>query len=408
MTKIVHIQKSVLSTGRAPLRLHNAFLEENFDSSILTMEFDVNHTERISDTGRNSRVIARIDQFLQSFITRKINRQYGLYSYPIFGTDISKNDLVKKADIIYLHWVQGGFLNIGDYRRLAKLGKPIIVFMHDMWSITGGCHHSFSCEKYTTNCFKCQMFPKKQLVDWPKIEFLKKRRMFSSCDNLYFISPSKWLHSCSKQSALTKDKTLFHIPNIIDNKLYKPVGKRFARQILNLEENEIILSFGAFLISSAYKGWAELLKALNILVKEYSRNEITLLIFGDGYNKAIADAAPFRTRFMGFLKDELSTVLVYNATDVFVTPSLADNFPTTVLECQACGTPVVGFDVGGIPDMIKHKDNGYLAKYKDADDLANGIKFCLETKIKGRLLPEFEKNTLLKKHGDMMQAVLNN
>jgi glycosyltransferase involved in cell wall biosynthesis len=132
------------------------------------------------------------------------------------------------------------------------------------------------------------------------------------------------------------------------------------------------------------------------------------LIFGDGYNKAIADAAPFRTRFMGFLKDELSTVLVYNATDVFVTPSLADNFPTTVLECQACGTPVVGFDVGGIPDMIKHKDNGYLAKYKDADDLANGIKFCLETKIKGRLLPEFEKNILLKKHGDMMQSVLNN
>ncbi len=102
------------------------------------------------------------------------------------------------------------------------------------------------------------------------------------------------------------------------------------------------------------------------------------MIFGGGYNKEIADTVPFKTRFMGFLKDEYSTVLVYNAIDVFVTPSLADNFPTTVLECQACGTPVVGFEVGGIPEIIKHKENGYLAKYKDADDLANGIRFCLE------------------------------
>jgi len=90
-----------------------------------------------------------------------------------------------------------------------------------------------------------------------------------------------------------------------------------------------------------------------------------------------------------------------------LTPSLADNFPTTILESQACGTPVVGFNVGGIPDMIKHKENGYLAIYKDAQDLAEGIMFCLDNKIKGSLLPELEKSVLIKKHIDLMKTVIN-
>ena len=406
MVRIVHIQNSILATGRAPLRLHKALTEVDIDSSMLTMNFDINLTDRIIEAGRNPRIKAKLDFFLQSFITRKINRNFGSFSFPILGTDISDYELIRNSDIIYLHWVQGGFLNFSDYRHLARLGKPVIIFMHDMWSITGGCHHSFLCEKYMTKCFECPMFQKKGLIDWVAMEFNRKMKLYSGFNNFYFVSPSKWLFNCAKQSSLTKDKSIFHIPNIIDSNLFKPVGKKFARQILNLNEDEIVVAFGAILITSAYKGWTELLNALNILSKDKYVRKITVLIFGGGYNKEIEDAVPFKTRFMGFLKDEYSTVLVYNAIDVFVTPSLADNLPTTVLECQACGTPVVGFEVGGIPEIIKHKENGYLAKYKDAEDIANGIRFCLSSKIRGRLLPEFEKSVLLKKHIDLMNSVL--
>lgn len=406
MLKIVHIQKEIFSTGRAPLRLHNAFLERGIDSRVLSMEFDINLPDRITLVGRNSKIKSRLDLSLQSYIRRNINWQFGLYSYPVLGTDVTKYEMVREADVIYLHWVQGGFINLDGYKKIAKLDKPVIVFMHDMWTITGGCHHSFDCEKYHSGCYDCQMFTRKGFVDWAALEFRKKLKLYGSFENFSFVSPSKWLYECTTKSLLTKGKPVFHIPNIIDIRTFKKIEKKFARDLLNIDENDTIIAFGAFSVKSVYKGWPEMLKALNILSKSYMKGQISVLVFGSGYDKDLAEAIPFKTKFMGFLKDEFSTVLVYNAADVFVTPSLADNFPTTVLESQACGTPVVGFNIGGIPDMIQHLSNGYLARYRDPDDLAKGIEYCLENNIRGSLLPEFEKNLLLDKHMALINSVL--
>jgi len=135
--------------------------------------------------------------------------------------------------------------------------------------------------------------------------------------------------------------------------------------------------------------------------------KILVVVFGSGYKQEIADQIPFQTVFSGYLRDEYSPMLIYNAADVFVAPSLADNLPTTVLESLSCGTPVVGFNIGGIPDMIRHKENGYLAKYKDATDIADGIKFCIKNKIKGYTLPEFEYTHILDLHKKLL-AQLNN
>jgi glycosyltransferase involved in cell wall biosynthesis len=110
---------------------------------------------------------------------------------------------------------------------------------------------------------------------------------------------------------------------------------------------------------------------------------------------------------MGYLGDEYSTMIVYNAADVFIVPSLADNQPTTVQESLCCGTPVVGFDVGGIPDMINHKENGYLAKYKDAEDVCNGVKYCLQYSLKGYMLPDFAPEVTIKKHLELISSIKN-
>ena len=405
MIKVVHIQKDVLSAGRAALRLHNAMVASNIDSNILSLYSDINDTERMTATGKSSRIIARIDLNLEKLITRNLHQQYGMYSFPVLGTKIAGKELIRRADVIYVHWVQRGFLNFPAFRQLAKLGKPVIVVMHDMWPITGGCHHSFTCEKYKTKCFDCQMFPNNTIIDWPTWEFNKKKKLYSGFDNFYFVSPSKWLYDCAKQSFLTFDKPVFHIPNIIDTKVFKPIGRNIARKILNIEERETVVAFGAFSLSSAYKGWSELIKALRLLSENGLYKDLTVLIFGGGYNRIIEESVPFRTRFMGFLKDEYSTALLYNAIDILVTPSVADNLPTAVLESQACGTPVVAFDVGGLPDIIVHKKNGYLARYRDSEDLANGIQFCLENKIKGHLLPEFNDDKIIAKHLDLINRV---
>lgn len=393
------------ASGSAGLKLQNAFWDAGIDSSILSLFSGTNGNEKIKYLRKRAKIIAKIDGKIQSFLTRKKINEFGSFSYPILGTNISNIKQIKNADIIYLHWILGGFLNMKNIEQLAKLGKPIIFFMHDMWTITGGCHHSFTCEKYISGCNNCQMFPGQIKKDFSYKEFNKKIKLFSKYDNLYFVSPSKWLYNCAKRSFLTKNKPVFYIPNIIENKIFKPFDKNIAKQILNIEPTETVLAFGAVSINNPYKGWNYLQTALEKLKNDTILKKITVLIFGKGYDRTIADAIPFKTKFMGFLKDNLSTVLVYNAADIFIAPSVADNLPSTILEALSCGTPVVAFDTGGIPDLIKHKENGYLAKYKDAEDLANGINYCIANKFKGYVLPQFETTQTIKKHLELFDYI---
>lgn len=406
MTKVVHIQYSMESAGRAALRLQKAFAESNVQSAIVSLQHSVQGTGSVRYLGTAARLISRIEDRIQSYLTRRSNKQLGSFSYPVLGNNIARLDEVKNADIIYIHWALKGLLNFRSIEQIARLNKPVIIFLHDMWNITGGCHHSFSCEKYKTEgCNSCPMFPAGNKNDLSAKEFRRKLKIYSKYNNLHFVSPSRWLYNCAKESLLTKNKPVHYIPNMLDNGLFKPTDKNVAKQILNIERTETVIAFGAISVNSPYKGWTYLQKALELLKQDDTVKNVSVLIFGSAYNKEIADAIPFKTRFMGYLQDEYSTCLVYNAADVFIAPSLAEAFGYVVMEALSCGTPVVGFNVGGIPDMISHKENGYLAKYKDAADVTEGIKFCIQNGLKGYLLPEIEPKLTVKKHLELFEHI---
>jgi len=403
MIKIAQIQTFSESTGRAVLRLHRVFLENGIDSSMITLRAAINDDKKIKQKGKLSSIIARLDRLIQDWLSKNNVKEYGMFSYPILGSDLSDMNDVKNADVIYIHWALRGFLNLSGFEKLAKLGKPVIFFMHDMWNITGGCHHSFTCEKYKSHCYECPILPNHKVKDLSFKEFEKKLSFYSKYDNIYFISPSKWLFQCAKESALTRNKPLFHIPNILEDTFFKPFDKTIAKRNLNLDPYHPVIAFGATSIDSPYKGWDYLIKALKILALESDFKKLSVIVFGSGYKKEVADEIPFPTLFTGYLRDEYSPMLMYNAADVFIAPSLADNLPTTVLESLRCGTPVVGFNVGGIPDMISHKHNGYLARYKDAIDIAEGVKFCIKNRIKGYTLPEFNIDHILGLHKNVFR-----
>lgn len=405
--KIVQVQYSSKSGGGAALKLHNAFLDAGIDSHILTLHDDINDTDRVIYCGRKAKIMARIEDMISDFVTRKSKKEFGLFSYPFLGTDISQHRVIKEADIIYIHWVQKGFLNISGYRKIAETGKPVIIFMHDMWSITGGCHHSFTCEKYKAKCYDCQFFPGHKKNDLSAKGFRKKMKLYSGFSNLYFVSPSKWLKECAESSSLTRNREIFLIPNLLDRKIFRPVDKKVARVLLNIDNGNSVIAFGALAIDSPYKGWEYLKNALDKLSGTYRETTISVLIFGKCNVEVIRKNIPFDTVFTGYLKDEYSAALVYNAADVFVTPSLADNLPTTVLESLSCGTPVVGFRTGGIPDMIEHKINGYLAEYRNSDDLAEGIKYCLSNNIRGKISAEFENENIISRHMNLVNRLVN-
>ncbi len=397
MLNVVHIQYSTQSAGGAALRIQSALIKAGVNSQILSLQKDLPLVDKVIYLSKKQRFVAKINTRIQNFLSKKIPAKFGLFSFSGLSNNISNHGIIQQADIIYIHWVQNGFLSIKNLEQLAQLNKPIIFFMHDMWGISGGCHYSFKCENFTTGCKSCQMFPSGG--NMPEKLYQKKSNFYNHFNNLYFVTPSNWLYNCAKKSLLTAQKPVHYIPNLLDNTIFKPYNKTVARQILNLASDETVIAFGAVSITSPYKGWIYLQQALMLLKKQFaSTQKITVLIFGSGYNKQIAELIPFNTKFMGYLSDEYATAIVYNATDVFIAPSVAESFGYVIFESLNCGTPVVSFNVGGITDMVMHKQNGYLAKLGDAEDIAAGVQYCISHNIKGFVPEALNYETTLQKH----------
>ncbi|MFC4873123.1 glycosyltransferase [Negadavirga shengliensis] len=403
--KVVHLQFGSSPSGNYTIRLHDALLEHGFDSFVLSLNSDVKGNPRIQNLGKKGLLIRKINQRLQDYVTRKKSKIHGAFTLSFMGSDVSSHPLVKEADYIYIHWVLGGFLSVKSLDKLANLGKPLIMVMHDMWSLTGGCSYSFDCEKFLTHCGKCPLLISRKENDVSYKQFEEKKKFYRKHDNIYLVSPSSWLFNLAKSAPLTQNKPVFQIPNPIDDTLFKPFDKHVAKKILNMENYDHIICFGANFINSPYKGWGYLKEALHNLRDKLSEKKIGVLVFGNASRQDLANEIPFDSKFMGFIRDDYTTNLIYNAADVFVAPSLADNLPTTIIESMCCGTPVVGFKTGGIPDIIEHGRNGYLADYKDAADFSKGIEYCLTNGLKGRLLPQFDKAIILEKHNDLFSFI---
>ncbi len=306
------------------------------------------------------------------FLCNHLNRK-NLFAVSIAntGTDLSGHPLVKGADIIHLHWINQGFLSLRDIEELVKLNKPIVWTMHDMWPCTGICHHARDCEKFQTKCRAC-FFLKSEDKDLSTSVFNKKLSLYKNA-NITFVGCSRWLSDRARKSSLLQGKTVLSIPNPINMEVYHPMDQNVPRGLLGLPSGKKLLLFGALNVTDKRKGIDFLIEALRKLEKQ----DVELVVFGQ-VKDDIRGLFPVPIHSMGYLSDESKIVALYNAVDMFITSSLEENLPNTIMESMACGTPCVGFATGGIPEMIDHRVNGYVANYKDADDLASGIRWVLE------------------------------
>ena len=406
--RIVHLQYGSSPSGNYTIRLHEAFLKLGFDSYVLSLNSNVIDDPRIVSLGIVSKNVRKVNQRLQEYVTRNKPTDSGAFSLSFLGSNISKHELILKADVIYVHWILGGFLSVANLKQLAALGKPMVMIMHDMWSITGGCSYSFDCDKFLSHCNNCPMFPVEKEHDISFRQYKEKKAFYSNFNNLFFISPSHWLADLARRAEITKNKPIVRIPNPIDTTLFKPFDKKIAKKILGLEDYDYVICFGANKVHSPYKGWSYLKDAVHKLKDKISNKSIGVLIFGSVATQGIRDSIPFPVKFMGYVRGDYTTNLIYNASDVFLAPSLADNLPTTIIESLCCGTPVVGFRTGGIPEMIDHLKNGYVANYKDADDFSDGIVHCLNHQVVGSLLPEFHSDVIMNQHLELLSFAQKN
>jgi glycosyltransferase involved in cell wall biosynthesis len=258
-------------------------------------------------------------------------------------------------------------------RDVAKIKKPIVWTFHDSWAFCGAEHHQNGMDdnNYTTE-YLPNPYAGKNVNRW----VLKRKKRHWKKLKLQIATPSKWLAASAQQSALFKNTKITAIPNCLNVNLFKPIEKSIVRNILNLDEKKTYIMFGVCGFSDKVKGGDLLRDILHVYAEKYDTENTELLLFGASFSSDFSDLR-LPVRFLGRFSDQSAMSLVYNVADVMLVPSRMDNLPQTATEPAACGVPVVCFNVGGLVDIVAHKQTGYIAKRFDIEDFACGINWVL-------------------------------
>lgn len=293
------------------------------------------------------------------------------------GTDVTAYDCFHDADVIHLHWVNQGFLSMKDLTKIFRSGKPVVWTLHDMWPLTGICHYARECDRWLSSCGRCPLLARPGDNDLSHRTFLKKRQLFG-LGRAHVVACSDWLADLARRAPALQGTPVSSIPNPIDTDFFSPSSRETARRRLGLPVEKRLLLFSAFQAADPLKGVDYLVEAVARLVaaRPDLRQRLGIIIAGHG-------SEAFRDRFavpawpQGYVEGREAMRLLFRAADVLAMPSMADNLPNTIVEAMSCGVPCVGFRIGGLPQLITHGADGYLARYRDADDLAEGIRTTL-------------------------------
>lgn len=417
--KVIHINTydGNGGAGRACLRLHQALLAEGLQSEVwVSYKFGANPRIQTFSSSFLSRGFSAFGILLERYYSSYISKPLKIpFSASVWGKDITRNKAVLEADIIHIHWVNHAFLRPEDLAGLSKLGKPVVWTFHDSNAFTGGCHVRYSCDHFEKECGNCPILKNENPKDQSHKIWKRKQEAYQQLD-FSIVAPSRWMHDSIRRSSLLKDARVEVIPNTLETDIFRSWDKQAARKELGLPEGKFIMLSG-FMPSrkDLHKGTPYLLEALQILIDKglVDKQNVELIIFG---NKDTANVPDFAvsTTFLGTISNDAKLSLCYSAADVFLTPSLEDNLPNTVMESLSCGTPVVAFTTGGIPDMVRHLENGYLATYKSSDDFANGISWVYRQQDRSQLnnaarqavMTHFSEKVIANKHISLYNEVL--
>lgn len=278
------------------------------------------------------------------------------------------------SDVLNLHWI-AGFIDYKAFFRRLPHGLPVVWTLHDMNAFTGGCHHAADCEGFRARCGACPQLGSGVEDDLSRRIWNRKRRAygFVAEGGLSFVTPSRWLAGKLKESSLVGALGVNVIPYGLDTEIFIPRNVQVAREALGIPQGGLVILFASYSARDGYKGYPLLLEALARMRPDPKIRAITV---GEGrFDTRPKSAVPIQS--LGFMKDEERMSLVYSAADLFVLPSLQDNFPNTALEALACGVPTVAFHVGGVPEIVRSGLTGLTVSPGDPLALARAMEDLL-------------------------------
>ncbi|MFS2188734.1 glycosyltransferase family 4 protein [Mucilaginibacter sp. Mucisp84] len=421
MLKVVHLNTydGNGGAGRACMRLNRALLSQNIDSKIIVhYKFGNNPDIKTFNGNIIQKSYAAATIILERILAKRFLKPDSRtpFSFTWFGRSVIKHPDVKNADIIHLHWINHGFLDPKHIAELKKLGKPIVWTFHDSNAFTGGCHVRYTCDHYQQQCGNCPLLINSADDDISHRIWQQKNKAYQQLD-FNIIAPSLWMQDSVKKSSLMQGKAASNIPNTLETDVFKPINKKEAKAKAGLPTDKFIFLSG-FMPSrkDLHKGTQYLLESMELLRQRLGAetDQVELVVFGNRGTENLPDF-PFKTSFLGTINNDEKLALHYAAADAFLIPSLEDNLPYTVMESLSCGTPVIAFTTGGIPDMVRHQYSGYLATYRSSESFTDGMEWIIKHPEKDKLnqqtrqtiMDRFSEEVIARKHIEVYRQLLS-
>ena len=403
-------------------QIHLALLEQGINSRVLTLyksAYELEQAKTFEPSAREKKMWhyhEAIENFARENLY-KIKKDID-FSIGYTGYNISHHEWVEEADIIHLNWTTRNWLSVNNIGQLLRLNKPVVWTLHDVWGLTGGCHVLLNgCDKWETSCGNCPFIREGKWHKDISYFIMKQKEFVFNNSNLTIVAPSTWMKNNVQKSRLFRNSKIYHIPNMLRTEDAKPYSKAHVESaLLYHKEDEISILFGtAGSVQRKYKGFQYIKEALYFIKEHFPEiaNKWVIHMFGQGNIEKIV--------FPGYkvvdwgIPNGADIFYLYNLADIYLYPSMADNLPGTVMESLICETPVVCFDTGGISDMVKHKQNGYMAQKGDISDFVNGILWVLknnENNILGKsgskyIVENFSKKKVITAHMHMYEEIMS-
>jgi len=362
-------------SGIAAQRLHLSLLQKEVSSNLIFRKGNTQLIKSHCDRRHSSIIWRNLDSIAISRQWQKSNYTRGLFTNPQWIYQTKFRDIAPNTSIINLHWISR-WIDQPSFFASIPPNIPVVWSLHDMNPITGGCHHALDCDRFTSHCANCPSQKKSGDRDQSWQNFELKANLYQKL-NLHLVGNSQWTTEQAQKSALGKyARSVRTIHLGIDTDQYQPIDKAIAKAALKINPEHFAIAFASADLSDRNKNLSILIDAINELAKNQSVQSITLIIFGSGQIPNIN--SQITTINLGHLTSHHLQCLAYSAADLFVMPSQIESFGLTALESMSCGTPVLAFRTGGIPDLVRHHETGWLAEQvSSVQSLYQGLEWLV-------------------------------
>lgn len=419
MIRILHLSYCDKNTGAgiAAKRIHNSICHYNHSDIKSLLRINSYESNNLN-TINTKKMLSKLYNFFKKYFERILIRIFQ-YNDNIFHSisvlpslkhhEINNLDI----DLVHIHWVQHETISIEE---IGKIKFPIVWTLHDCWPFSSTEHYQKNHldHRYIRGYKIKNFFRVSEYID--KLCFFRKKSSWRN--HISLIAPSKWIRDCAKNSLLMKDKQIEVIPNPLDTEVFKPINKISARKSLKIDPNKKVILFGSIDGELDPRKGADLLE--DVLENLFNKKiDFELVIFGKknkSKNKNLFTASGYRIIELGKINSNHKLATIYSAADIFIIPSRIESFGQTASEAQSCGTPVIGFDIGGLKDIVVNDVSGLLIEPYNCKKMAEGIEIVLndEDKIskfseasRANALNTFNYKKIAESHINFYKDILN-